>query len=133
MASVRLRGQYPVRSTRLETYLFTQQFTVDGTSDPDGLDPTGTDIAVARTGVGDFTITFPGTKKPLAVHYASCVVIANDATHTAKCGAYVPSTGVLPVHLYEEDGTSGISASAETNADDMVLQVFAVCTRSSHS
>lgn len=84
------------------------------TSTPDGVDPSG-NVTLARTGVGDLTITFDAHVKPKAVLWGGVNIAENNATTDCKVGAYTASTGVLPLYMYTENGTSGISASADTN------------------
>lgn len=129
MASgLNLRNHYPLRSSRMEQYLFTFKFDTNNTSAPDGLDPANSDLVVARADVGDYTITFPADKKPLAMNYGDASILGNEAELDAKVTGYNASTGVLSISVYDEDDTSGISASADST--DKSVQVFCVFTRS---
>lgn len=95
-------------------------FDTNNTSTPDGV--TGDILSVARDDVGDFTVTLKHSF-PQAVA-ADASIIGNEPTLDAKVGSLANiSSGTLTVHVYEEDGTSGISASADTT--DKTVQVWA--------
>lgn len=128
-----LRNHSPFRSVRDEQFDFTFKFTTDTTTDPSTYEPDyGSDLVVAHAGTnGDFSITFSGSKKPLALSYGDACILGDEPTLDAKVVSYTPSTGVLLVTVYEEDGTSGISAAADTSGK--VVQVRCVFTNSSYA
>lgn len=126
MAKHRPRGGSLVKSNLLgDTYLVVMSFESNGTSAPDGVDPSA-GFTVARTDVGDTTLTFDEAVKPRNVLFASCEVAENDANDFAKCGDYVPSTGVLPIYLY----TNSTGNIASTDSTNQTYKVFLVCNDS---
>jgi hypothetical protein len=110
----------PTWSTRANSYDFTIKFDTNNTSAPDGVDPSyGTDCAVARSGVGTFTITFAASKKPYALLWGDAEILGDEPTLDAQVEGYVQSTGVLTVSVISDGGTPAV---AETT--DKTVQVF---------
>ena len=126
MPKHRPRGGSLVKCNLLgDTYLMVMSFESNSTSAPDGVAPSA-GFTVARADIGDITITFDEAVKPKNVLWASCEVAENDANDFAKCGDYVPSTGVLPVYLY----TNSNGTISSTDSDDQTYKVLMVCNDS---
>lgn len=122
MAASLLRHK-PLRAIEGNAYVFTCKFDTNSTSDPDGVSPDLDGYTVARSSAGVFTITFDGDQKPLELLFASAEVLG-DVTLAAQVQSYTPSTGVLLVHHYSDDGTPAVA-----DTDDKTIQVLAVFTR----
>lgn len=116
----------PVKGNRVNPYFIELSFETNSTSAPDGVSPNyGSDLAVARTGVGTFTVTFAGRKKPFR-----CKVLAfheDDDADLFVRGSYVQSTGVLTLKTYVN--SAGTIAAADTNNKTIALLLY--CTDSS--
>ncbi len=117
-----LLGQFPLKSTRLEQYLFTCKFDTNDTSAPDGVDPSNAGFAVARTGVNQYTLTFDAMRKPKKLNFGACAILGDLPGISAKVVSYTESTGVLVIRLYDEDNTSGIEA-ATPESNNVTVQV----------
>lgn len=116
----------PMKGNRVNPYLIEISFESNNTSAPDGVSPDyGSDLAVARTGTGTFTITFAGTKKPYRAKVL-CFTEDDDANLFVK-GSYVHSTGVVTLKTYVNSG--GTIAAADTT--DKTICVWLLCTDSS--
>lgn len=119
----------PFKAQGVDDYLVDLQFDTNGTSAPDGLAPDhGDDLKVARTGVGTFTLTFAGPKKPLRVR-AVVQALEDDANLFCKVTSYVSSTGVVTLKTYVN--SAGTIAAADTT--DKTIQVFLFCTKAARS
>lgn len=124
----RPRGGSHVKINLLgDTYFYFVEFEANDTSAPDGVLPSG-GVTLGRDNVGDLTITFDEAIKPKNVMMAIPVIAENNAVGRIKCADYVPSTGVLPVHTYADDGTSGVPASDDF--DDVTIRVLILCNDS---
>ena len=119
----------PLRSTKPERYVWIVNFDTADTAAPDGISPTLDGQTIARTGVGVFTVTFAQSKRPVALDAGFADILGDEADLHCKVVSYVPSTGVLTVHQYKEDGTSGIHALGDS--DNKTIQVVCYFTRSS--
>lgn len=126
MAVGSLTNHYPVFATQGDGYFFTCKFETNNTSAPDGVVPSTDGFAVARTGVGDFTITFDEDKKPYDVWFATAQAEEDDAGLEVKVTGYTRATGVLTLTVYDE--STGTAAAADTT--DKTIAVLALCTRS---
>jgi len=121
-------GVSPVRCNLMgDLYIYTFTFESNNASAPDGLSPSG-GLTAAITGTGDLTFTFDASIKPRVIHFGAVNVLEDDATLTAHYGGYVASTGVVTIHIKAEDGTSGVTAMA--NSTDKTYQVFLLCNAS---
>jgi hypothetical protein len=121
----------PIRSARLGEYLIAFTFETNNTSAPDGLSPAIDGITLARSGVGDYTITFDEDKKPYAVHFCMADFVEDAPGWHVKYTGYTQSTGVLTLTATDEDNTSGIEAAADST--DQTIQVLILATRSDKS
>jgi len=108
-------------------YLYVVRFESNDTSAPDGAAPSGS-VTLAYADVGDYTLTFDAGIKPKVIHAAWGYFEENDPTLHCRFTGYTASTGVALLMSYEEDGTSGISASADS--DDKTLVFCFLCNRS---
>lgn len=131
-----LRDHNPARTVFAKTYSWAIKFDTNGTSAPDGVAPDwGSDVTVARSDTGDYTITFAGDAKPLSMIYGDACILGDEARLDAKVVSYTASTGVLAVTVYQEqddgadtDPDNGISIAADTT--DKTVQVHCIFTRS---
>lgn len=120
-----IRAPYDLQVNVEHAFLYANSFDTNGTSPPDGLDMAD-GVTVARTGVGDYTVTFPADKRPKKMLYGDASFRGNQAELDAKVVSYTPSTGVLLLAAYDEDDTSGISASADST--DRKIQFWGIFT-----
>ncbi len=118
------RGGAPMRINLMgETYWYHCQFETNGSSTPDGVDPSGA-ITVARTGTGVFTVTFDERIKPAAIHQAIVNVEENQAATYARFISYAASTGIATIRQYTASTSVGVAATgtitcvAKANFDD---------------
>tara|TARA_R110002020_G_scaffold207256_3_gene412674 strand:+ start:14392 stop:14796 length:405 start_codon:yes stop_codon:yes gene_type:complete len=124
----RARGGSHIKCNLLgDVYFYFLEFEANDTSAPDGVAPSG-GVTLGYSDVGDLTITFDENIKPKNVMMAIPVIAENNALGSIKCADYVPSTGVLPVHTYTDDGTSGVPASDDL--DDVTFRVLILCNDS---
>lgn len=129
VVTMNLVNHKPVRSARLAEYLVCFEFDTNGASAPDGKSPAHDAITLGRTGVGDLTVTFAETDKPLAVHFGDAQIEGDEKDMFAKVTGYTPSTGVLTLTTYTN--AAGTISPADTT--DKKIKVFLVCTRSDKS
>lgn len=87
-----------LKTVREGQYLFACKFDTNSTSAPDGADPSHSDVAVARTGVGIFTVTL-GDDPPTEYQGAAAAVLGDEPGLDARVVSY--ASGVLTVHVYE--------------------------------
>ncbi len=114
------RGGAPMRINLMgETYWYHCQFDTNSSSDPDGVDPSGS-ITVDRTAVGTITVTFDERIKPAAIHNALITVEENSSAALFRFGGYVASTGVATLYQYSAGAaaTGDITCVAKANFDD---------------
>ncbi len=79
----------------------------------------GNNIAVARTGVGIFTVTFAEKPKGfLGISHAVGNNLANDIRLTGA--GYVESNGVLTVTSFADSTTAAVAADIAANANNIV-------------
>lgn len=79
----------------------------------------GNNVAVARTGVGVFTITFSDKPQNFAgIEVSVGNNLANDFRVTGA--GYVPSTGVLTVTCFADKTTAAVAADIAANAANIV-------------
>lgn len=78
----------------------------------DGLDPAGR-VTMAVVSAGHQTLTFDGSVKPAAIHWANCEVREADANMLPRISAYDASTGAVSVRMYQN--SAGTIAVADTN------------------
>jgi hypothetical protein len=83
-------------------YFLNDSWTYEGTGTTTE-DHLNTQLTLARTGTGVYTLTFPTDKKPSAMRwaYASCSTAATFGVCT-----YNASTGVVTVTIYLHDGNA---------------------------
>lgn len=128
-----LSGPYPLRSISGDQYAVAFRFTTNTTSDPDGVTPAVEDanpaITIAYSASGTFTATFANPGRPQNVDFMSAQVLGDKPGLHAKCVSYTASTGVLLIHLYDEDNTSGIEAKDAADLDDIEIAVLMLCSR----
>ncbi len=92
-----LTGGQEFRSALLGQHLFTLTFDTNGTSAPDGVNPSSADAAVARSGVGTYTVTFPAAMTAQRLDYAAAGIIGNEPSLKAKVVSY--TAGVLTLQV----------------------------------
>lgn len=129
VVTMNLVNHKPVRSARLAEYFVCLEFDTNNTSAPDGLSPALSGVTLGRTGVGDLTVTFAESDKPLAVHFASVQIEGDEKDMFAKVTGYTPATGVLTLTTYTN--SAGTISPADTT--DKKLKLLLVCTRSDKS
>jgi hypothetical protein len=121
----KLKGDFPIRCNRPEAEIWILSFETNGTGDPDGLDPAfATGVTLDRTGAGDYTVTFDEAIKPNKVLACLPSYVEGLPKNDVKYVSYTASTGVLVLMATEEDGTSGISAEADTTDKTISLVLF---------
>jgi hypothetical protein len=110
-------------AVRSNSYQFSFQFTGGGAGAPTGADPNyGTDMVLAHTGgTNEITITFPATKKPLAMNACWAGAVGDDTTRVGF--SYVASTGILTLFYFN-------AAGADLANPTTVTHVTFVATRS---
>jgi len=119
----------PFRAQGIDDYLVDLQFDTNDDGAPDGVAPDyGSDLAVARTTAGTYTITFSGLRKPLRVRGVA-QVLGDEPDLFAKVVSYDSSTGVVTVKVYAN--SEGTIAAGDT--EDKTVQVFLFCSKSRHS
>lgn len=121
----------PLACTRGKSYLFALSFDINGTSDPDGVDPTlsSDDLTVTRNAAGIFDITFKARTRPLKMLGGHAQCRDTDPNLRAVVSSYTASTGVMQVRVFLDDGTSGVAALSEI--DNTKVDVWALFTKSS--
>jgi hypothetical protein len=119
-----LRNAHRVLHHENDYKLLDLVFTTANTSAPTGVDPNyGTDLAVARTGVGVFTATFSGLKKPVKFRTLLAQVQGNEPNLFAKA-EYNATTGVITIRVFQN--AAGTIALADTTSK--VVQLFGTYT-----
>lgn len=119
----------PFGAQGVDDYLVDGQFDTADTAAPDGLAPDhGDDLKIARTGVGTFTLTFAGPKKPKRVR-GMAAILGDEPDLFAKVTSYVESTGIVTLKVYEN--SAGTIAAADT--DNKKVQYFLFCTKAARS
>lgn len=119
----------PLRCQGVDDYVVDGQFDTNNTGVPDGLAPNhGSDLAIARTGVGVFTLTFAGAKKPLRARLLA-QVLGDEPNLRAVPVSYVPSTGVATIKVYSN--SAGTWTAADTT--DKTIQYVLLCSRANGS
>lgn len=115
----------PVRATQVDQYLLDMEFDTRATAGTVTLNGPnyGTDLAVARSANGVYTLTFPSSKKPLK---ARCWAnVAEDSNVTANA-VYDATTGVVTVRLWAQGGAADNTAS-------LTVELLMLCSRSSRT
>lgn len=117
----------PYRAQGSDDYLVDFQFDTNSTSNPTAasIKPNyGTDLAIARTGVGVFTATFAAAKKPARVR-GWAAVLGDEPNNFPKVTGYDASTGVVTIKVFVN--AAGTISATETTGK--TIQVFLTCSK----
>lgn len=125
------RGANVVRANLMgDLVLYILRFESNNTSAPDGAVPSGS-VTLARSGTGDYTITFDEGVKPAQIHAGFCYVEEDDATLRANYTGYTASTGVALVSVYSDPDTGTGGQPAPADSTDKTVVCMFVCNRKS--
>jgi hypothetical protein len=116
----------PLRCQGTDDYLVDFEFDTNNVSSPTAatIEPNyGTDLAIARTGVGVFTATFVAGKKPYRVR-GFAQFAGNEPNLFAKVD-YAQSTGVVTIRTF----TNAAGTIALADSTGKRLQVFLFCSK----
>lgn len=117
---------HPLRSGVSNSYIIPFSFTTVSSGSVAVYSPSwGSDLAIARTGNGAYTLTFAGSKKPYSV--VAAVSSADKDNPLIFAHEYSQSTGVLTIQIYDAD------TPAADNTAGYPINVLMFCTQSSRS
>lgn len=99
--------------------LWSCRFNTNNTSNPDGLvvsSGNASDVTVARSAAGTFTLTFAAGKRPKSLDKVWADVTGSNGDLSVRAVSYAPSTGVLTLKVYQRAFTAGSAGTVTTPA-----------------
>ena len=107
-------GFWPVRSRQPETIVIHGSFAPNGSSAVSAASNRGTGWSVARTGTGEFTITFSAAYPELQSFNASLQLATPDDKFPIP-GVYSSSAKTITVTVWDISGAAATDVAADAN------------------
>ena len=116
-----LRGSFPVNCTSSDCFFYAVRFETNDSAAPDGITQASDGVTIARASTGNYTITFPTNRRPLAMLWGNANFEESAADYSARVVSYTASTGVLVIEVYYDDGSPAV---ADTNDKTVAVCVL---------